>query len=267
MMSRATILLCLLLAVYSLWAAAAPMIARVFGEGEVAASGLGATPQTQGIMVVDLGPALEFAPFGQADRPDAALVLNGEQSGFVLLGITTGQTQSDSRAIISGGDLPVGNFAIGSSVQEDVILAEVLTDHVVLSVRGQDQALYFPHDDGNDPTAVLIATPSGTAQQDTGDDETLLGRYRAQIQQDAPGLLQRLGIEATQKGYLVTQSASEEVLQAGLRPGDLVSAVNGKSLGEMVSDTTLLDEAAALGQASLDVVRDGKTILMTFPLN
>lgn len=267
MMARGLIFLCALLAAYSLWVAAAPMIARVFGEGAVAASGLGAAVETPGPTPVDLGPVLDFAPFGLAEGQNADATPDDAETALVLLGITTAQAQGASRAMIAGGDLPVGNYAVGAAISVNTVLAEVFADHVVLSVQGRDQALYFERGDGVDPATLLVATPQAVPSQDAPDSDTLLGRYRAEIQQDAPGLLQRLGLEATDQGYLVTTPASVEILQAGLQSGDLVSAVNGNPLGDPATDAPLLDEAAALGRANIEVIRDGKTILMTFPLN
>lgn len=266
MKARAVVILSVVLAAYSLWAAAAPMIVRVFGEGAVSASGFSQQQNAAETTAVDLGPVLDFAPFGLAEGQDIAATPDGVQSDFVLLGITTAQTENDSRAIISGGDVQVANYAIGAEIAADVVLTGVFADHVVLSVAGQDQALYFLRDEGVDPATLLVASSKAEPVQKTPDDETLLGRYRAEILQDAPGLLQRLGLEVTDQGYRVTDAASVEILQAGLQPGDLVSAVNGKPLGDLASDPALFDEVAAAGGANLEVMRDGKTILMTFPL-
>jgi general secretion pathway protein C len=98
------------------------------------------------------------------------------------------------------------------------------------------------------------------------ENEALIGRFRAEIQQDALGVLARLGLEVAEGGYLVTGAAPGDVLQAGLLPGDLISAVNGQPLGDPDSDIARFDLVAAVGTANLSVVRDGVTLLMTFPL-
>lgn len=266
MKAHAVVILCLVLAAYSLWLAAAPVITRVFGRVEVPTGEFdleqGATLALEG----DLGPVLDFAPFGFAEGQDLAVTPDGVQTDFVLLGITTGQTEDAARAIISGGNVLPANYAIGAEIASDVVLTGIFADHVVLSVEGQEIVLKFPQDETTDSSTMFVASTNAEPDRKAPDHDALLAHYRAEILQDAPGLLQRLGLEVTDQGYRVTEAASREILQAGLQPGDLIGTVNGKHLGDLATDPALFDEVAALGSANLEVMRDGEAILMTFPL-
>ena len=220
-------------------------------------------------VTVDLGPVLDFAPFGIAEGLPSEASDTDQRTGFVLLGITVAQPESRSQAIISGGDVPVANYGIGAVVSDGVMVTGVFADHVVISVNGQDQVLAFaPGNAGAQVALDAVDLSSLAAPGPKG--ETQLGRYRADLLQDAPGLLHRLGLQPTATGYLVTDAAADQILQAGLLPGDLISAVNGQPLGGISQEVTQivarLDEVAAAGHANLSIVRDGKTRLMTFPL-
>lgn len=266
MMARTVVLFSLAVAAYSLWATAAPMVMRAFGGGEVSASEFGLPQDATETTAVDLGRVLEFAPFGVAEGQDIAVTSDAVQSEFVLLGITTTQTGNGSRAIISGGDVEVANYAVGDEIAAGMTLTAVFADHVVLSIDGQDSELYFVGGDMVDPGMLLVVPTSAEPVRIAPVDDTLIGRYRAEIMQDAPGLLQRLGLEVTEQGYRVTNAASVEIMQAGLQPGDLISTLNGKPLGDLATDPALFDEVAALGEVNLEVLRSGNAILMTFPL-
>ncbi len=267
MISRAIVFLSLFLAAVSLWLAAGPLITRVLGQPSAMASGPDLPVVQAPSEAVDLGPVLDFAPFGLAEGSPTVAQPVGADAQLVLMGITMAQPQGKSRAIISGGDMPTANFGIGEAIMADVVLTGIFDDHVTVSWGGQDRTLDFESGADGDVSAEPVAFQADPpADQDATDGDAVLGRYRAEIQEDAAGLLARLGLEATDQGYLLTEAASDEVLQAGLLPGDVISAVNGQPLGDPDSDPALFDEVAAIGRANLSVTRDGTTLLMTFPL-
>lgn len=290
--ARTVTFLAVILAVISLWWAAAPVALRIFGQADVLASSLAAPveadqPAAGPTGAVDLAPVLDFAPFGRAQGMAAALTAEDGQSGFVLLGITVAEPQSRSRAIIAGGTVAVANYGIGDEITQGVTVAGVFADHVVISLAGQEQDLHFLReaaDLANEAVALgaqnltasvalldnaPLVAPSdatNTATRSANSGDTALGRYRAEAQQDPTGLALRLGLDAGPKGYLVTPDAAEIILQAGLQPGDLLVSVNGTALGDPVRDAALFDKVAAAGRASVSVLRAGTTLLMTFPL-
>ena len=53
---------------------------------------------------------------------------------------------------------------------------------------------------------------------------------------------------------------------AGLAPGDVVEKVNGVQVGDAERDRRLFDEAVVSGRARVEVVRDGRRIILSFPL-
>lgn len=266
MTQRLIVILWLLLAGLSLWLAAAPVAGRMFGPGSVSAGGIGNEPAAAPPEAVDLGLVLDAAPFGLADAARDTDTAAPAPGGLVLLGVTVAQDRTGSRAIIAGGDVPVANYGVESAISADVLLRDVFADHVMLDIGGQEQELRFPPGSG-DGGALLSPAADAAAPADPGpDDETLLGRYRAEMVQDAAGLMDRLGLEVTEQGYRVAAAASDEVLRAGLLPDDVVTEVNGTSLRGLAPDPALLDRVAALGRASLAVQRAGTSVLMSFPL-
>jgi general secretion pathway protein C len=259
-----------------LGAAAAPVVWHLAGElPEGAAPAVAAPPPAAaGEAGVDLAPVLALAPFGRpaeapAAAPEAAPEAVGVPAtalGLTLLGVTLADRPDASRAIIAGGDLAVASYAPGAAVSAGAVLAEVRADHVILEVGGRREALAFadampgagPGAGPGAPPAFAAAAPSDT--------DAVAARYRAEILRNPQAVLDRLGLEATPAGYRITAAAPPEVRQAGFRPGDLVTAVNGRPVGDVAADRARIDEIAAAGRASLEVARDGQTIRMTFPL-
>ena len=215
----------------------------------------------------DLDPILAFAPFGSAApiaQPDQPIAIT--DTGLTLLGIALAEPASQSRAIIAGGDVPVSSYGAGSPITATVMLDQVFPDHVILQVNGQPEALYFTETAGatasNDLENLIVTEDTITAD----DPDTVIARYRAQILQNPQTVMDRLGLEATDQGYLITEAAMPGVRQAGFQPGDLVTTVNGKPVGNVAEDQTYFDEVAASDRATVEVMRDGQTIVMTFPL-
>lgn len=225
----------------------------------------------------DLTPILSFGPFGTSVVQASVQTVAGETSlGLVLLGVTIAKPASGSRAIIAGGTGPARAFYIGENITDIASLSAIEPDHVVLDVDGRLETLSFVKP-GDAPAAVRSAgpdlrnlIPSATAgaapPAASNDPDAVIARYRAAIAMDAQGVIDRLGVQITDQGYRVTENASSGVKQAGFKPGDVVTSVNGQKVGDMAKDQTYFDEVAASGRARVELVRDGQTIIMSFPL-
>ena len=222
----------------------------------------------------DLGPILAFSPFGAAVVAEQVQQVAGETSlGLTLLGVTIAKPASESRAIISGGDDPARGYFVGEVITASASLSAIEPDHVVLSVDGRLETLSFTKPGaaaaGGGPDLSNLIPSDGQADAPaagSNEPDAVISRYRAAIQMDAQGLMNRLGLEATDQGYRITDNASAGVRQAGFKAGDVVTSVNGQKVGDMAADQGYFDEVAASGRARVELLRDGQTIVMSFPL-
>jgi general secretion pathway protein C len=98
------------------------------------------------------------------------------------------------------------------------------------------------------------------------DARATLATYGDRFRDDPQAVLDEFGLLATAEGYQVTDAASDPVLRAGLLPGDLVATVNGQQVGNIQRDLNLFDEITAAGHARVEVVRDGRRMTLSFPL-
>jgi general secretion pathway protein C len=257
-------------AAISLGVTAAPVIWHVLGEVETGVPVRTAPADDAPPPPADVSPILVFAPFGSA-VPVAAPVVVAEvqqtQLGLTLLGIALATPAAASRAIIAGGDLPVSSYAIGSQITAAVTLAEVYPDHVVLMVNGTPETLFFvenPNAQTLQPVFQEVAPDAAQLEQNNPD--VVIARYRAEILQNPQSVMDRLGLQATPNGYLIREAADPGVRQAGFQPGDLVTRVNGQTVGDVAQDQIYFDEIAASGRATVEVQRGADIIVMTFPL-
>jgi general secretion pathway protein C len=260
------------LAVVSLGARAGPVVWRLTGEDVRMTAPPGAVPSAE-TPRPDLAPILAFAPFGAAVLPDDPPELAGETSlGLTLIGITIADPASRSRAIIAGGDVPERSYAVGETVIAGATVSAIEQDHVVLLVDGQLETLSFAslsatgsfdvHGVAPETTALV---PVPAAPMPERPDE-LLTRYRAELQRDAQGVLDALGLQAGALGYVIAEEAPDLVRDAGFRVGDIVTRVNGQKVGDILVDQRYFDDVVLSGRARVEVLRDGETIILSFPL-
>ena len=263
------------LTMLTLGLSAGPVFWRLNGDdGRARAPSPELQPAGQGR--VDLTPILALLPFGTSVVSTPEQEVTGETSlGLVLLGVTISVPASGSRAIISGGDGPPQGYFVGEIITPSASLSAIEQDHVVLNVDGRLETLSFvkrgtaiaPARNGPDlrnlmPSADQTAAPTAASNE----PDAVIARYRAAIELDAQGVMNRLGLEITDQGYRITDAASAGVQQAGFKAGDVVTTVNGQKVGDMAADQRYFDEVAASGRARVELLRDGQTIVMSFPL-
>ena len=265
----------------SLGAVAGPVAWRLSGEPvavAVLAQGTSAENPRAGVARPDISGVLAANPFGATIPPETPAVPVGESDlGFTLMGVTLANPAKNSRAMIADSSAIPKSHAVGAKLADGVTITEINGDHVVLSVNGTLQTLSFPNalarvGEAPDPVAAASA-PSGVAAlnrlipaevsyfvadpEEATDADSVIARYRAAIRQNPLSVMLRLGIEATDNGYLVTETTSQSVLNAGFRPGDVIRTVNGKAVGNLQSDVELFDQIASAGLAQVELVRGG----------
>ena len=274
--------LALLVALGVVAATAAPVVWHWRGEfatGPVAQTAAPIANVTEPLAPVDIGPILALAPFGLppeaviADLPLGETVLN-----LTLLGVVVRSDPTRSRALIATPDMS-GHYGPGDRIADQAVLVEVAQDHVILDVDGAYQILSFPTP--GDDVASVVPTLSGTdrllaavtAQQPDPTPEAApetpadyIDLWRERIRANPGEVLSAIGLIPTPDGYVIAEQHDSGVQLAGLRAGDLVRSINGQAVGNVERDRQLYDEVAASGTARIEIERDGRTIVMTFPL-
>ena len=260
----------------SLGFSAGPVFWRVTGDTGQSTVASATDKAAQDMSRLDLGPIIDFAPFGSIVTAEETPSVAGETSlGLTLLGVTIGNPVSASRAIIRGADREIQSYGIGANVTATAQLAEVNKGFVVLKVENRLETLSFasreaaataPRSGPDLCNMIPRSTNAAPAPATSNAPDAVIARYRAAIHQDAQGVMNRLGLEQSERGYRISANASSGVRQAGFRPGDVVTVVNGQQVGDIDTDRRFFDEVAASGRARVELERDGQTIIMTFPL-
>lgn len=196
-----------------------------------------------------------FDPFNRADA--AAAPNSAAPPQLKLFGVRTGPSGG---AIIAGPDGVQKSYAIGDEVQPGLVLSQIENDHVVLRRAGLGSRLYFDDQAPSEAPRALAPPPPPPppAEQPAAAGAPARGGI------DLTKLGQEMGLRAAEGGgYVVAPRGGGVILAlAGLRAGDVITAVDGKPLTAEASGN-LAAQFAGRSSAQITFVRDGETRTVT----
>jgi general secretion pathway protein C len=239
------------------------------------------------------GQAQPFVDPRQTVAPDTSLALT-------LYGIIAGDDPRTGRAIIGGSDVPQASYAAGAELSPGVVVDSVYPDRVLLSRNGVLETLRLPRADGTPATGpaapaagapvatpgAAFAVPSGNAAAASmpstppptySQPLVSTGNFNWQAATDALGVdAQALAREVSvlpviEAGQFVGVRLSTGrdvplIAKLGLKPDDVVTAVNGIRLDSPARATQVAQSLTSAGQATVVVRRDGKEQTLTVSL-
>lgn len=271
-------------AAISVAAAAAPVTWHYLGVTDGAPVGAAAGGRTAPRIPPDIGPILALAPFGAVVKaPAPAAAVRETSLELTLHGVLLAEPATASIAYIAGADRKVASYGIGDPVGGRAVVDRVLVDRVILSIDGRREILGFPASRSASPgsaEAIRARILTGTGQAAPGpgapgkaalpaagsSPDEVVEFWRRRVAANPKAVLDQLGLQATDQGYRIGTDAHPGVRRAGLQPGDMVARINGETVGNIENDRRLYDRIAAAGRARVEIIRDGQTVIMSFPL-
>jgi general secretion pathway protein C len=225
---------------------------------------------------VDLGRIASAQLFGQYQapaKPDAGVLNHAPdtQLPLTLLGILkNSKVPAHSRALIAGGS-EEKPYSVSDAITQGVTLKAIFVDRVVLSRNGQLETLRLDKDAPNaDDAPIAVASNSG-------DDSAAssLAQIRAQMLANPAKASDYIRVQPApsptgngQMGYRIYPGRDHAVFTAaGLRPGDVVTSINGVQLDDPSKSLQLLSDLSQANQVSLTVQRGGETQTVNVNLN
>ena len=156
---------------------------------------------------------------GPVDAAPVAAAIQETSLDLTLRGIRRGATPETGGAIIQ---IPGGRqsfFAVGAEILDGVTLEEVHVDHVLIRRRGIAESLFLRDED----TLRAAEAPAAAGGQ------SVAGLFRAEPVREGNRLT----------GYRVSEASPALLSATGLRNGDVITAVDGRSAAD-ISDLPAL---------------------------
>ena len=177
-------------------------------------------------------------------------------------------------------------YKVGEEVTDRAKLAEVYTDHVVLTHEGVSETLNLPRPEEH---AVAPETNLRNTAASNGKASSIPPTYvppqmatgavdwnkaARDMKLDPTKLAQQVHIDPVFQNGKITGarlSGGGDVAvlmdKAGLKPTDVVTAINGKPVTSLTTDTNFVDNLKNASNLQVTVLRDGKPATLTVSLH
>ncbi|MGH8370733.1 MAG: type II secretion system protein GspC, partial [Gammaproteobacteria bacterium] len=173
-----------------------------------------------------------------------------------------------SRAIIVAGGKQQ-TYGIGAQLPGGAVIKDILPDQVLLNLNGHVESLRLPKLAGDQgQSTAATATPflgmSQPSQTPAGPPAASLGQLRRQVMRHPERLMDVVRAMPVMEngkfaGYRVEPASNPRLFeQMGLKPGDIVTAVNGVSLDNPADSMRILSKLKTSDQVSITLTRDGQ---------
>lgn len=248
-------------------------------------AGMGA-PEARAVPAAGAVAWKEFALFGDEPEPGAAPVqpkpqpqqrpvAPAEPVRLKLFGTIASSDPDKSLAVLSVKDAKADIYRVGAELQAGVILKEVRGWSIVVTAGSEDQVIWMIEDSERKPSPSIPAplsrsggeeTPSGFAEEYKISDAKLVEKlegYRAELTSNPIALVDRIRASVVQRdgqpyGMRLRPGTDRALLnQLGLRPGDVLVAVNGVQVNDMANLPDVLDQLKTQQEFVLDIERGG----------
>lgn len=231
--------------------------------------------------------------FGNAPPQPAAGGAATSTLSLILRGTVADRDPKTGFAVIGTAGNGERAYRVGQEIVPGARLSGVYADRVVLLHGGAEETLKLPRETRLAPTEVMRPTPatassrtrpgaaSATDASGTDVNPALAGKAPtawqqslAHLRQNPDELLQRVRIEPVFDGArlggvrLSAASDADAALmqQAGLRPGDVVTRVNGQPIDSLARGQQIVAGLGDAASARVTVTREGKPVELTIGL-
>ena len=199
--------------------------------------------------------------FGNAQAQPQSDAANAPQTSIplVLTGIIAADDPRNGLAILGESAASAKVFAVGDTVPGGVKLHSVMSDKVILDRNGTLESLMLPRQSG--PPLGMAAAPAPALPNA---ENPIIDRMRQLIASE-PGAIadimrpQPVFAQGKQRGYRVYPGRNRQAfIRLGLRPGDLVTAINGTPLDDPARGQEVFATLGTSSEAHVTVMRNGR---------
>jgi general secretion pathway protein C len=183
---------------------------------------------------------------------------------LVLTGVIAANDPRDGLAILGPSVAATKVYAVGDNIPGGASLHAVLSDHVLLERDGRLEALALPHQlAGSAPPPNMSAAPT---------EPPVVQRMRELVSRN-PGIIgdimrpEPVFAGGKQQGFRVYPGRDRDAfMRLGLKPGDLVTAIDGTPLDDPARGEQILGTLGSSSEAHVTVLRNGRQQDLTLDL-
>lgn len=188
---------------------------------------------------------------------------------LMLKGVFTSENASESSAIIEEIGRSAEYYRVGDKVPGNATLEEVYSDRVLLRRAGKLETLAFDEKQtGGAGIAKVAQKPKSRASRSNEIDspERFIEEATQRLAEDPEKALNSVGLARGENGGYVYQGKNPMLAGMNLKKGDVIMSVNGHTLGDVQKDKGLMKSLYEQGTLEVEVVRDGASFYVSYPL-
>jgi len=191
---------------------------------------------------------------------------------LVLKGVFTAEQGGASGAIVEEIGKKADYYGIGDKLPGNATLEEVYNDRILLRRNGALETLAFEEAaygsqnkiaKSRKPAKKIVRTSDRKGGVKT--PEQFIDEASRRLSDNPEAALTSVGLSASEAGY-VYQGGNPMLSGMNLKKGDVIRSVNGHSLGDVKKDKALMKSLYDQGSLEVEVVRDGASFYINYPL-
>jgi general secretion pathway protein C len=184
---------------------------------------------------------------------------------LLLKGVFTGDQSASSGAIIEEIGKSAEYYRIGDVLPGNATLEEVYPDRVLLKRGGKFETLAFDESAQTNSIARVESRPaSGSGSISSPKD--FIDEAARRLDENPERALNSVGLSLAGDGGYVFKGNNPMLSGMNLEKGDVIRSVNGHTLGDVNKDKELMRSLYEEGSVEVEVVRDGASFFVNYPL-
>lgn len=199
----------------------------------------------------------------EIDAPDTRLRLQ-------LRGVVAAMPAGQGIALIASESGEERHYLPGAEIPGGATLEQVHSDRVVLRREGRFELLRLPREAPLSGAAPPVPAAQPEPMGDAGG--VLPAETRRQWLEDPTTLFESIQVQPVMqdgaiRGFAISPRRDPRLFrEVGLRPGDVVTAINGITVAGMTDPTAIRDQLAGASEIRLDIERNGRPDTVVVPI-
>lgn len=225
------------------------------------------------------------APGGEQTRPLARYHLFGKEGvqkiekpvavqeapktslRLVLKGVFTAEQGGESGAIVEEVGRQADYYRLGDTLPGNATLEAVYDDRILLRRNGRLETLPFEEGQSQQGSRIAASRPSEVSRPaPIATPEQFLEEATQQLAENPEVALRSVGLAQHPGGGYVYRGNNPMLAGMNLKRGDVIRSVNGHTLGDVQKDRELMKSLYEQGSLEVEVVRDGASFYVNYPL-
>ena len=193
---------------------------------------------------------------------------------LALKGVFMSEQAGASGAIVEEIGKKADYYGVGDRLPGNATLEEVYNDRILLRRNGRLETLAFDEKKSgrkeNSIAKVASSRPKAKSKSRSRVErvetpQQFMEEATERLREDPTAALGSVGLKASDSGY-VYQGGNPMLSGMNMKKGDVIRSVNGHSLGDIQQDKELMKSLYEQGSLEVEVMRDGASFYINYPL-